>query len=98
MARQSEAFIIDGDDLIKVQAKAASKAPAGSQTVPLEGQRPAAASTYPRGSSRPAGAASLSLWFWGAGQWLNGDRDLIARPLFSPFIHFFCSHAGILPC
>jgi hypothetical protein len=41
----------------------------GAQTVPLA---PESQTT----SARPAGAASLSLYVWGSGQWLNGDRDL----------------------
>src|SRR5262249_52030961 len=35
-----------------------------------------AASHTRMGTGRAAGAASMSLWIWGSGQWLNGDRDL----------------------
>lgn len=78
MGRQGEVFVIDGDDLIKPPGK---PTPLGSQTVPLADTGTSATSARSTeasggGSSRAAGAASLSLWVWGSGQWLNGDRDL----------------------
>ena len=75
MARQGEVFVIDGDDLIKAPGKgAAAPARAGSATQTIQDVRPAVAGGT--GAAHPAGAASMSLWVWGAGQWLNGDRDL----------------------
>jgi len=82
MGRQGEVFVIDGDDLIKPQGKPESgRTPVGSQSVPLIEAGSAAASTRStdtpgRASSRAAGTASVSLWVWGSGQWINGDRDL----------------------
>jgi len=83
MGRQGEVFVIDGDDLIKPPGKPEpGRTPGGSQTVPLVDTGTVAASARSTvasgGTSRAAGAASLSLWVWGSGQWLNGDRDLAA--------------------
>lgn len=77
MARQGEVFVIDGDDLITTEGKPGARGSAGPQTVPLSGVRSTAVDAgAQRNSGRAAGAASLSLWIWGSGQWLNGDRDL----------------------
>jgi hypothetical protein len=82
MGRQGEVFVIDGDDLIKPPGKSEpGRTVVGSQTVPLVEAGPVVASARSSDraggtSSRAAGAASLSLWAWGSGQWLNGDRDL----------------------
>ena len=80
MARTGEVFVIDGDDLIKKQPKAAVvKAGAGSETFPAGETRSSApdVARSPSGhSARPPAAASLSLFVWGSGQWLNRDRDL----------------------
>jgi len=77
MGRQSEIFVIDGDTVMRAQPKGAKSA-AGSQTLAQEPDSQTLREIAPRGkgSARPAGAASLSLFVWGSGQWLNGDRDL----------------------
>jgi len=75
MARTNEIFLIDGDAVMKRTGGASRPAglPAGSSTVLAE-SRPAAANG--KSSARPAAAATLSMWIWGSGQLLNGDRDL----------------------
>jgi hypothetical protein len=79
---QGEVFVIDGDDLIKPTGKTeSSRNPAGPQAVPPVEAGATVASTRATaatrgGPGRAAGAASLSLWVWGSGQWMNGDRDL----------------------
>jgi len=80
MGRQADVFVIDGDTVLRAQPKtaAAKSAGPGSQTVPLAPDSQSTMEAVPGGkrSARPAGAASLSLYIWGSGQWLNGDRDL----------------------
>jgi hypothetical protein len=78
MGRQSEIFVIDGDTVMRAQPKAAKGAGPASQTIAQEPDGQTARDIAPRGrgSARPAGAASLSIFVWGSGQWLNGDRDL----------------------
>jgi hypothetical protein len=78
MGRQSEIFVIDGDTVLRAGPKGAKGAGAGAQTVAVspDGQPAREPALRGRGSARPAGAASLSLYVWGSGQWLNGDRDL----------------------
>jgi len=80
MGRQSDVFVIDGDTVLRAQPKTAvaKAAGPGAQTVPLMAEGSGTRGAGPDGtqSARPAGAASLSLYVWGSGQWLNGDRDL----------------------
>jgi hypothetical protein len=82
MGRQGEVFVIDGDDLIKPPGKGeAGRASVGPQPVSLADAGSAtstrSATTASGGSpAKAAGAASMSLWFWGTGQCINGDRDL----------------------
>lgn len=80
MGRQSDVFVINGDTVLRASPKGAGAKTAGpgSQTVPLMTENQATRVSMPDGrqSARPAGAASLSLFAWGSGQWLNGDRDL----------------------
>jgi hypothetical protein len=75
VARQSDVFEIDGDVALKARAKPPAREAAGPSVATLVQDRPV---TFQGGSesSRAAGAASMSLWVWGAGQWMNGDRDL----------------------
>lgn len=76
MARTNEIFLIDGDAVMKRTATGARPAgvPNGAQTATLA--EPRAAAGDGRRSARPAAAATLSMWVWGSGQLLNGDRDL----------------------
>src|SRR5262245_55399103 len=75
MGRQGEVCDIDGDGALKARAKAAARGGAGPTPVSLAESH--TVGSHPRmGSGRAAGAASMSLWIWGAGQWLNGDRHL----------------------
>jgi hypothetical protein len=82
MGRQGEVFVIDGDDLIKPPGKQdAGRNAAGAASAPLAEAGTVMASARAAGAaggspSKAAGAASLSLWVWGSGQWVNGDRDL----------------------
>jgi hypothetical protein len=79
MGRPSEVFVIDGDTVMRAQPKSgAAKSGTGPQTLAQEPGSQTLRDVAPRGrgSARSAGAASLSLFVWGSGQWLNGDRDL----------------------
>lgn len=74
MGRPSDIFVIDGDTVLKKPAAVKG----GAATVPLTPEsRSATATVVDRGSSnRAVGSSSLSMFVWGGGQWLNGDRDL----------------------
>ena len=74
MARTSEIFTIDGDAVMKRTAGSPRPALAVAETATLA--EPRAVSGEGRKSARPALAATLSMWIWGSGQFLNGDRDL----------------------
>lgn len=74
MGRQGEVFEIDGDVALKARARTAARA-GGSPPMALAESHTVAAPGR-SGPGRAATAASLSLWVWGSGQWLNGDRDL----------------------
>jgi hypothetical protein len=78
MGRQTDVFVIDGDTVLKTPKPTAVKPGAGAQTVPLAPETRGAAATVSEGGSRnrAVGASSLSMFVWGSGQWLNGDRDL----------------------
>lgn len=78
MGRQTDVFVIDGDTVLKSPKPTVVKPAGGAQTVPLTPEtRGAVATVADRGpSNRAAGASSLSLFLWGGGQWVNGDRDL----------------------
>ncbi|HZN05063.1 MAG TPA: hypothetical protein VFD06_15875, partial [Candidatus Polarisedimenticolia bacterium] len=78
MARTNEIFLIDGDAVMKKTASGARPAAIlnGSPAATLVEPRSAAGEG--RRSARPAVAATLSMWIWGSGQLLNGDRDLAA--------------------
>jgi O-antigen/teichoic acid export membrane protein len=77
---KSDIFVIDGDTVLKAPAKSGNARSASTQspTLSLAADPPPSRieGSGRRGSGRPAAAASLSLWVWGSGQWLNGDRDL----------------------
>jgi TM2 domain-containing membrane protein YozV len=76
MARTNEIFLIDGDAVMKRTASGVR--PAGAASGPLAATlvQPRSAAVEGKRSSRPAAAATLSMWIWGSGQLLNGDRDL----------------------
>lgn len=74
MARTNEIFLIDGDAVMKRTGSGARGPSALNEAPTLVEPRSAAAEG--RKSARPAAAATLSMWIWGSGQLLNGDRDL----------------------
>ncbi len=76
MSRQGEVFEIDGDVALKARAKSAARSGGAPSPMGLAESHTVASQSRRGGSGRAAGAASLSLWIWGSGQWLNGDRDL----------------------
>ena len=78
MGRPTDVFVIDGDTVLKTPKPTLVRPGAGAQTVPLTPEsRGAAATVAEHGSAnRAVGASSLSLFVWGGGQWVNGDRDL----------------------
>lgn len=78
MGRPSDIFVIDGDTVLKTPKPSAMNQAGGSATVPLtpDGRGATATVANRRASNRAAGTSSLSLFVWGSGQWVNGDRDL----------------------